>query len=131
MPHRKYTHSIKVTEEHIDIRNHVNNLVYLQWCLETAEAHWEQNTTETIRLKYVWYVMSHTITYKSSAFEGDTLEVQTWVEKSEGVRSERHYRIVRPSDNQTLVEAQTTWCLLNAKTLKPTKITDEIRKLFA
>ena len=79
---------------------------------------------------YVWYVLNHTIDYKASAFEGEELQVETWVASTQGVKSERHYKIFRINDNKTLVEAKTLWCLLDAKTLKPVKIPDEFRTLF-
>ena len=130
MSFKKYRHIINVSAEHIDARKHVNNVVYLQWCLDAAEAQWEQNTNESLRSKYVWYVISHAIAYKASAFLEEELEVSTWVTKAEGVRSERHYKIVRLKDDKVLVEAQSIWCLLNTETLKPTKITAQIRNLF-
>ena len=130
MPHKKCTLPIKITPAHIDVRNHVNNLVYLQWCVDAAEMHWEQNTPAALRSKYVWYVVNHNIDYKASAFLNEELEVSTWVATAKGVRSERHYKIVRPSDGKTLVAAKTIWCLLDATTLRPSQITDEIRNLF-
>ena len=39
-------------------------------------------------------------------------------------------KIRRKSDNKLLVEGLTTWCLLDAKTFRPTKITEEIRNYF-
>ena len=119
-----------MTASAIDVRGHVNNLKYLEWCLEAAEAHWERNTSPEIRERYVWYVLHHSVDYRASAFEGEQLEARTWVFSAEGVKSERHYRIIRTQDNKTLVEAKTIWCLLDAKSQRPTKITDEIRNLF-
>jgi acyl-CoA thioester hydrolase len=125
-----FTQQITVPASSIDERGHVNNLAYLQWCVDAAEAHWTSKTSESLREKYVWYVINHNITYRASAFEAEVLELRTWVEISRGVRSERHYKIVRLLDQKTLVEGQTVWCLLNGKTLRPTKITDEISTLF-
>ena len=125
-----FSKTITVPASAIDSREHVNNLIYLQWCLEVAQAHWEQNASEEIRQAYVWYVLRHEIDYKASAFEGEELQVETWVKSSEGVRSERHYKIFRIKDGKTIVEAKTLWCFLDAKTLRPTKIPEEIRTLF-
>ena len=131
MSAEKFVLPIEVTSQHMDARNHVNNLVYLEWCLASAEAHWVQNTPTAIQKKYIWYVLHHSISYKKAAFEGDLLEVQTWVNTCEGVRSERCYTIIRPKDNALLVEARTLWCLLDAQTQKPVLIPEEIRTLFA
>ena len=125
-----FTLHLTVPASAIDSRGHVNNITYLQWCMDTAEAHWKSKTTEALRKKYVWYVLNHSISYLASSFENQELEVQTWVNSYTGVRSERHYKIVRLSDEKTIVEAKTLWCLLNGKSLRPTKITKEITNLF-
>jgi len=125
-----FTFEFTVHKTAIDIRNHVNNVAYLQWCMDAAEAHWLEKTNSEIREKYVWYVLNHEISYKASAFENEILEVQTWIGTIAGVKSERHYKITRIADQKVLVEAKTLWCLLNSKTLRPTKIPEEIRTLF-
>ncbi|GER58440.1 acyl-CoA thioesterase [Patiriisocius marinus] len=131
MSNNNFSQTIEVTSEHIDDYNHVNNLVYLQWCLDVAQGHWDKYASEEIRENYVWYVLNHNINYRASAFKGETLEVHTWVESIEGVKSTRNYKIVRLSDNKVLVEASTLWCLLDAKTVRATQVPDEIRNLFA
>ncbi len=125
-----FTQTLTVTKDHIDEHNHVNNLVYLQWCLDVAQAHWDAYATAAIKANYVWYVVNHNINYKAAAFEGDLLEVQTVVKSVAGVRSTRAYKIVRPKDGKILIEATTLWCLMDAKTVRATAITDEIRNLF-
>jgi acyl-CoA thioester hydrolase len=125
-----FSHRFTVPASAIDAQGHVNNLAYLEWCLEAAEAHWKQNATSNMQANYVWYVLHHSIDYKTAAFEGEELEVNTWVSYSEGVKSERRYKISRIKDHQTIIEAKSIWCLLNANTRRPTKITKEIRTLF-
>lgn len=125
-----YSTHFKVQASAIDERGHVNNLAYLQWCLDAAEAHWKRNAPKALQEQFVWYVLRHNIEYKAEAFEGEALKVETWVATAEGVKSERRYRILRPSDGKTLIEATTLWCLLDAKSLKPAKISEEIRTLF-
>lgn len=116
--------------EAIDQRQHVNNLVYLQWCLDAAERHWQRNASESIRQMYVWYVLNHHIDYHAPAFEGQNLTIRTWVSTAEGVRSERSYEILETESGKKLVSATTLWCLLKAQTQRPTPITDQIRTLF-
>jgi len=125
-----FSFRLKVTASAIDDRHHVNNLKYLEWCLKAAEKHWEQNARPEMLENYVWYVLHHSIDYKAAAFKGEELEVRTWVTRSEGVKSERHYSISRVADKKELILAKTIWCLLDAKNLKPTRISDEIRNLF-
>lgn len=93
----------------IDFNNHVNNVTYLQWCIDTAERHWVSKTDLETREKNIWIVLKHTIEYKNPAFEGETLEISTWVNAGEGVKSDRSYKIVRPKDGKTIVEANSIW----------------------
>ncbi len=125
-----YSEIFTVPSSAIDERNHVNNLTYLQWCLDAAEKHWNKFAPSEFQENYVWFVLNHSIDYKAASFEGEELKLITWVDKNEGVKSERHYKIIRIKDSKTLIEAKTVWCLLNAKNQRPTKITDEIKSLF-
>ena len=109
---------------------HVNNLVYLEWCLKGAEEHWHSLGTPELLKSYLWYVLEHHISYKNAAFENEVLKLETWVTTASGVRSQREYRISRPADGRVIVEASTLWCLLDADTKKPTAIPEEIRTLF-
>ncbi len=119
-----------VTPQDIDELNHVNNLVFLQWCLDAAQSHWTAKTSLSQQQKYSWVVIEHSISYKAAAFLNQELILQTWVEKSEGVKSERHYHIMRKSDNKTLIHAKTLWCLVDSNTQRPLKIPEEITNLF-
>ena len=56
---------ITVPGSAIDTLGHVNNLVYLQWCLEAAEAHWKLVASDSLQQHYVWYVLRHSIDYKN------------------------------------------------------------------
>ncbi len=125
-----FKHRFIVPASAIDGLNHVNNVAYLQWCLDTAEEHWISKTSQKQREQYVWVVLNHFISYKNPSFLGEVLETQTWIESYEGVKSERHYKIIRPIDEKIIVEATTLWCFLDAKSFRPIKIPEEIGKLF-
>jgi len=125
-----HTEIFVVPPSAIDKRNHVNNLTYLQWCLDAAEKHWNDVAPKNFQENYIWYVINHNINYKAASFEREKLELTTWIAKNEGVKSDRHYKIIRLSDQKIIIEATTTWCLVNEKTLRPTKITEEISTLF-
>jgi acyl-CoA thioester hydrolase len=114
----------------IDELNHVNNVVYIQWIQNIANLHWTQlkqdvDTTTT----YAWVVIRHEIDYIGQALLGETLLAKTWVGKTEGIRSIRHVEFYK--NNKLVVKAQTTFCLVNAKTFKPTRITDQILMMLA
>ena len=126
----KFTKRFTIPASAIDALDHVNNITYLQWCLDVAEQHWIEKASDKLQKKYVWVVLNHFISYKAPSFLDEEIEVQTWIENAEGVKCDRHYKIIRLKDNKTLIEAQTLWCLLDAKTFRPTKITEEISRLF-
>ncbi len=122
--------TIKVDANSIDHLGHVNNINYLQWCLDAASRHWESLAPDNLRKNYVWVVLRHEIDYKAAAFENEELKMETWVSWSRAAQSERCYKLSRKKDGRVLVEAKTRWCLLQAKDHKPIKIPAEILNLF-
>jgi acyl-CoA thioester hydrolase len=121
---------ITVNQSHIDDLLHVNNVHYVQWVQDIAKLHWESNGTKTVLNNYFWVLISHFIEYKNSAFLGDVIEVKTYIKKYEGAAC---YRIVEISNKTThtlLAKSETKWCLMDAETKRPTRITKEISELF-
>ncbi|EAP87839.1 acyl-CoA thioesterase [Croceibacter atlanticus] len=127
---RKFSKTFVVTKAAIDDLNHVNNVVYLQWCMDIAEQHWEERAVQSVKDEYVWVALNHYISYKAASFEGDELVIETWIVSLEGVKSERKYKIYRPKDNKTIVEAKTEWCLLKSETKRPSRVPKEIQDMF-
>tara|TARA_R110002073_G_scaffold128999_3_gene275165 strand:- start:132986 stop:133375 length:390 start_codon:yes stop_codon:yes gene_type:complete len=121
----KYT----VKPEHIDDLNHVNNVVYLEWIQDVANLHWNQLKEGHDTSEYVWVVIRHEIDYQRQAHLRDEVQVKTWVGETAGIKSVRHVEFYR--ENKLLVKAQTIFCLLDAKTFKPTRITDKILRTLA
>ncbi|MBL7844651.1 MAG: acyl-CoA thioesterase [Cyclobacteriaceae bacterium] len=127
---KTFEQAITVQQHDIDGLNHVNNVVYLQWVQDVATAHWQSLASMEIQKKYSWVVLKHEIEYFSPALLNDVLTVKTWVEKSEGVRSERHVEFYNYKTNKLLVRAKTNWCLLDASTMRPRRIEEDILQLF-
>lgn len=125
-----FSNTFTVPESAIDVNGHVNNITYLQWCIDIAEKHWFAKAPKEFHSTYFWVVLNHFIEYKNPAFKGEKLQIETWVTSAEGVKSERHYKIFRKSDNKVMVNAKTLWCFVELKSQKPTRITEEIRNLF-
>ena len=121
---------INVTKDDIDELNHVNNVRYVQWVNDVAKMHWQKNATQQIKDDYYWVVLSHKIEYKSSALLNDVITIKTFVTKSDGVSSTRIVEMYQSSKNKLLVKSSTNWCLINAKTNRPARITNEIKDLF-
>ncbi len=123
-----YTYSFKVEKKHIDRLGHVNNVVYLRWVNDASELHWNVLSDEKIRRKYFWVVLRHEIDYLDQAVPGDEIQVRTWVGESSGVKSVRHVEISKRG--AILARSRSTWCLIDASTLRPTRIKEDILSLL-
>ncbi|MDQ3711165.1 MAG: acyl-CoA thioesterase [Acidobacteriota bacterium] len=124
----KFSHSFRVSAEDIDAQGHVNNVAYVKWIQNVAVAHWFSATTEKMREKYTWLVLRHEIDYKKQAFENEEVTATTWVGEPTRISWERFTEIRRGED--LLVKARSVWCLIDRETLKPTRLTSELKELF-
>jgi len=125
-----YRMTMRVSREHIDNLDHVNNVVYVGWVQDVADAHWKAAAPSSLRAQCRWVVLRHLVDYHVSALEGDELELLTWVEAPAGARQVRHASIQRASDHKVLASAETTWCLLDPVSGKPKRISEEIDRLI-
>jgi acyl-CoA thioester hydrolase len=130
-PNTIFTLSITVQPNDLDDLNHVNNVVYLRYVQDIASAHWNRISPANFRDKYSWVVLRHEIDYKSAATLGDEILAETWVGVCEGPRSERHVELYLATTKKLLVKAKTTWCLLDARTMRPKRIEKEIIDLLS
>jgi acyl-CoA thioester hydrolase len=115
---------IKVTAEHIDKLNHVNNVVYVKWMDWVAVEHWEFLTKNNPLPEHIWVVLKHEIDYLKQAILGDDITVKTWVGETRGFKSERLMAFYKGSE--LLVKAKTVWGMLNSKNFKPTRIRENV-----
>ncbi|APS40227.1 acyl-CoA thioesterase [Salegentibacter sp. T436] len=125
-----FEQSFLVEERHLDEQNHVNNVQYVQWVQDVAKAHWEARATKEQNEKFFWIVVTHEISYKQQAFLGDKILLQTYVGETTHVKSVRHVIIKNAETEKVLVEAKTTWALMDQKMKRPTKISEELKKVF-
>lgn len=129
-PPNAFHYGITFSVNDIDDLKHVNNVVYLRWVQEAASAHWNVVASEELKKKYSWVVLRHEIDYRQAAYLGDQLVAHTWVGTCEGARSVRHVHIYQSDSNKIIAEAKTTWCLLDASTMKPKRIENDIISIF-
>ena len=116
----------------IDENGHVNNVAYVQWMQDIAVEHYSaiggviaQGADAT------WVVREHKIEYFLPAFEGEEIEIRTWVENIRRVRSLRKYEFIRKSDNQVLVKGETDWVFVDIKSGRPLPIPEKVSSIFA
>lgn len=130
VPAETYKHQRTVTEDDLDDLHHVNNVQYVQWIQDIAKEHWEVRATDQLKDDFIWVVIRHEIDYKKQAFLGDQLLIETYVGETTFVTSERFVNIKDANTGDILVAAKSMWCLLDAASKKPTKITEELRTVF-
>lgn len=123
-----FEHQILVEQHHLDDLNHVNNVVYLQWVQDVAAAHWNYKATDQMKDDYIWVVLNHYLEYKRPALLGETLTARTYVQNYDGPKSERHVLILR--GETLLVQAKTTWCLLDKASQRPKRVPQEFADIF-
>lgn len=130
VPAEIYVHRRTVSKEDLDDLNHVNNVIYVQWAQDIAKEHWEVRASDELKKKFIWVVIRHEIDYKKQAFLGDDILIETYVGETTFVTSERYVNIKNAKTGEVLVAAKSMWCLLDADSKRPTKITEELRTVF-
>jgi len=127
-----YTKIITIPSSAIDGNGHVNNVVYVQWMQDIALEHYASiGGIEAQGPDATWVIHKHSIEYFLPAFEGEEIEVRTWVEDLRKVRSLRMYEFVRKSDGKVLVKGETDWVFMDVKTGRPKAIPKEVEVVFA
>ena len=125
-----YEKLIEVNRSDLDDLKHVNNVRYVEWIQQVSKDHWESRASEDIKEEVVWVVMSHHIQYRNEARMGDKIRIKTFIAETRGAISVRAVEISLENTGKLLVESRTEWCLLNANSLKPMRISPEIRSFF-
>tara|TARA_X000001036_G_scaffold295649_1_gene274830 strand:+ start:837 stop:1244 length:408 start_codon:yes stop_codon:yes gene_type:complete len=121
----------KVKQKHLDEFNHVNNVQYLYWVQEVAQAHWDKlNEKKSIYHEGSWIVRSHKIEYKNFTNLNDKIIISTYVKNAEGFLSERIVTIKLKKSKKILIKCITKWCFVQLNTLKLKKIPQKILELL-
>lgn len=125
-----YEMTITVRQDDLDELQHVNNVRYVQWIQDISKEHWITAAPASMRSGVIWVVMHHDIAYKASAQLGDVIKVRTHIEKSRGATSVRIVEMHEATSDTLLVRSSTKWCFLDEISLKPIRISEDIKQLF-
>jgi len=126
---RAYSYRFRVRADAIDFNGHVSNVTYLKWMIEAATRHSEAvgfGYTQCLELGGTWVAKSHRIEYRKPAFEGEELEMRTWIESIGKLLSVRRYRLTRPGDASVICEGETEWVFVDRERMRPMKIPEKI-----
>jgi len=124
---------ITIENKHIDMHNHVNNVVFLQFMQDIAFEHSKSlghSLSMYKDLNTTWFAKKNTITYNRPALLNQEIFIKTWIENIKNTSATRHYEFILKSENILLCEAQTIWVYIDLKTKRPTKISQAIKKDF-
>ena len=119
---------IVVAPTDIDGQGHVNNVVYLRWMQEAAEAHWDAKATAELKARVTWVVTRHEVDYKVPAYLGERLVARTWVGEPTGATWERFIEIRREADDRLLARGRSVYAALDPATGRPRRVNAELRK---
>ena len=123
-------HSFKIGIDpaDIDFMGHVNNAAYLKWVQAAVVSHWEKLAPAEAVAKHLWVALKHEITYRKPAFLNDEVIAQVVLEKVHGARA--FYETLIKRGEEVLAEVKSSWCCLDAETLKPSRIAQDIAAHF-
>jgi acyl-CoA thioester hydrolase len=121
----------QIAPRDVDLLGHVNNVVWVRFVVELAEAHAAALGLDfhTMRgLGGIWIVRRHDVLYHANVGLGAEIHETTWVATLRGALSRRHARF--ESERGLLVEAETEWAYVDAKTLRPRRVPPPVRERF-
>ena len=125
---RTLAHPISIVAADIDFMGHVNNARYLTWVQDAVVAHWQKLAPPTAVASHLWVALKHEITYRKPAFLNDEVVATVVLDRVEGVRA-FYSTLIRRGDD-LLAEVKSSWCCLDAGTLRPTRIAKDIAAHF-
>lgn len=107
---------IKITEEYIDLNNHVNNVQYVKWVEEIAAEHWDSVKHKLDFPDDIWMLLDHHIQYKKQVYLGDIITIKTYPKSPEGIRQPRKVEFY--CNDVLVVDSLTLWVFIDKKTQK-------------
>lgn len=122
----------RVRADEIDELQHAGNVHYVRWLQHAAVAHSKALGWSGSKYREMgsgWVVRSHRITYLKPAFEGDELEIHTWVANMRPATSLRRYEIFN-AGGERLAVAETDWAFINYESQRPVRIPRQVRSSF-
>lgn len=123
-----HQHPIRILPADIDFMGHVNNARYLGWVQDAVLSHWRHVAPAEEAAAKLWVALKHEITYRKPAFIDDQVIAEVVLEKVEGVRA--FYATVIRRGEEVLAEVRSSWCCIDAQTLRPARLAKELIARF-
>ena len=125
-----FTLTFTAGPEHIDVMNHVNNAVWVQWMEAIATAHWEAVASPEHVDAYVWVATRHEIDYRGNIALGETVTAETFIpDGPKGARFDRRVDF-RNAAGKVIVSARTTWAMIDKASGKLMRVPADVAAPF-
>ena len=125
IPHR---YPVAIDPADIDFMGHVNNASYLTWVQEAVISHWQRLAPAEAVASHLWVALKHEITYRKPTFLNDDVIATVLLEKVQGARA--FYETVIRRGEDVLAEVKSSWCCLDAETLRPARLAQSVVDRF-
>lgn len=119
---------IGIDLDDIDFMGHVNNASYLKWVQAAVVDHWRALAPAEAISQHLWVAIKHEITYRKPAFLDDDVIATVFLEKVHGARA--FYETVIRRGEEVLAEVKSSWCCLDASTMRPARLARDVIERF-
>lgn len=123
-----HTFAIAVDPADIDFMGHVNNASYLKWVQDAVIDHWRSLAPAEAVAQHLWVALKHEITYLRPTFLDDDVVATVLLERFQGARA--FYETVIRRGEEVLAEVKSSWCCIDADTMRPTRLARDIVARF-
>jgi acyl-CoA thioester hydrolase len=123
-----HDYAIAVEPQDIDFMGHVNNARYLNWVQEAVLDHWRAFAPPHAVAAHLWVALKHEITYRRPTLLGDEVIATVLLEKVQGARA--FYETVIRRGEEVLAEVKSSWCCIDAETLRPARLARDVIARF-
>jgi acyl-CoA thioester hydrolase len=123
-----HIYAIGIEPADIDFMGHVNNANYLKWVQAAVIDHWQRLAPAEAVAGHLWVALKHEITYRKPAFLDDDVIATVLLEKVQGARA--FYETIIKRGEDVLAEVKSSWCCLDAETLRPSRLASHVVERF-
>ena len=123
-----HNYPIGIEPADIDFMGHVNNASYLKWVQAAVISHWQRLAPAEAVATHLWVALKHEIIYRKPAFLEDDVVATVLLQKVEGARA--FYDTIIKRGEDVLAEVKSSWCCLDAQTMRPARLARSVIERF-
>ena len=125
---------VTVQPEHIDVMQHTNNVVYLEWVGQVAWAHSGSLGIDEAAFRAAGHgmvVRQHELTYLAATKLGDEVLLGTWLSDIDRLSMQRHYQFVRAKDGVTVFRGRTHFVCVDIEQGRVRRMPESFLKAYS